>query len=889
VGKHTKTAESSVGKGAQRRVRRLERLSPLVAAVTRVLLRARDERTALEAVCRAAVDAGVLRAAWAGLWEPELSALSLSAPSGTLSPEAVGRAVQCLRKQHDHALEVHMGAGEALAAAGSGEAGGDGAAVAGCYAYLPIRRGRRQTGALVLFGSETDQFPRESGDLLDGLVEDLSFALLGMEQEQHRQHAEEALEQLSRRHELMLRAAGEGIFGLDRHGRMSFANPAASRMLGYAPEELLGRAAHALIHHTKPDGAPHSPDDCPILQAFADGIIHQGEQLLWRKDGTSFPADYVSTPTFEDGRLAGAVVTFRDVTERRRAEEALRDSEELYRTLAEAMRDMVFIIDRAGCIRFVNSFAAAQFECEPSDIVGRQQAEVFPKESSERHWRNLQRVFDSGEAIYVEDLDPFPRGEIWLGTWLVPIRDQQGYIKQVMGVARDITERKRAEQQLLHDAFHDALAGLPNRALFMDRLGRAVERLKRHRERSLAVLFLDLDGFKVVNDSLGHGVGDQLLVSTARRLQASLRSGDTVARLGGDEFAVLLDDLRDINEASRVSDRLQKELSQPLVLAGQDVFVRASIGIALSATGDETPEDLLRDADTAMYCAKALGKGRYEVFDPDMHVRAVARLQVESDLRRALEREEFRLQYQPIVRLEDGRVNSVEALVRWQHPLRGLVPPVEFIPVAEETGLIVPLGEWVLREACRQMWQWETRLGSQSARLMNVNLSSKQFTQPDLIDRVKSILEETGLDPGRLGLELTESVIMENADSTTIMLTQLTELQIHLAIDDFGTGYSSLSYLHRFPIDTLKIDRSFIARMGAAGENSEIVRTILALAHSLGMTVVAEGVETPEQASQLKALGCEYAQGFLFSRPIDGESVTRLMADGIRWERARSA
>jgi diguanylate cyclase (GGDEF)-like protein len=435
----------------------------------------------------------------------------------------------------------------------------------------------------------------------------------------------------------------------------------------------------------------------------------------------------------------------------------------------------------------------------------------------------------------------------------------------------------------LHDAFHDALTDLPNRALFMDRLGRAVERLKRHREGCLAVLFLDLDGFKVINDSLGHAIGDELLVGTARRLQTCLRAEDTVARLGGDEFAVLLDDMRHISDATRVSERIQKELGQPFVVSGHEVFAPASIGIAMSATGDESFEDLLRDADTAMYRAKALGKGRYEVFDPAMHLRAVTRLQVETDLRRAVEREEFRLHYQPIIAIEGGYVFAVEALVRWQHPTRGLVPPLEFIPVTEETGLIVPLGEWVLREACRQMWHWEQELGALAPHMMSVNLSSKQFMQHDLIDKVKEILGETGLDPRRLGLDLTESVVMENADSTTVMLTQLTELHIHLSIDDFGTGYSSLSYLHRFPIEALKIDRSFIRRMGAQGENLEIVRTILTLAHSLGMTVVAEGVETAEQLRQLKDLGCEYAQGYLFSRPVDGDAAAVLIKGGPRW------
>jgi diguanylate cyclase (GGDEF)-like protein/PAS domain S-box-containing protein len=874
-------------KSREAKIRRLNRLLALVSAVSKAIPRTHEPHALLEAVCRAATETGGLQAAWAGLRQPATGAMCWSARSGNVSAETVEALDQCLQPESP-VLERIVGphdvfpcAGPADPSSGPGRRPG---LSAGFFALLPLWAGRRQAGAMALFADAADDFREDAVDLLDAVAEDVSFALLGMEQEEHRQRAEEALEQLARRHEMMLRAAGEGFFGLDADGRTTFANAAAARMLGYQPEELLGRPQHELIHHSRADGSPYPREDCPMFRAVQEGTVQQGvDEVFWRKDGTSFPVECMSTPTVEDGRLVGAVVTFRDVTERRQAEEALRRSEELYRTLAEAMQDMIFIIDREGGIRYVNSFAASQFERQPEDIVGRRQQDVFPAEATERHRRSLDLVFDNGEPTYVEELDSFPRGQVWLGTWLVPIRDGSGNVTQVMGVSRDITDRKRAEEQLLHDAFHDALTGLPNRALFMDRLGRAVERRKRHHERSLAVLFLDLDGFKVINDSLGHAVGDQLLVGTARRLQTILRSGDTVARLGGDEFGVLLDDLRDAAEASRVSERIQRELAQTFVLSGQEVFVQASIGIALNTTGDERPEDLLRDADTAMYRAKALGKGRYELFDPAMHVHAVTRLQLETDLRRAVERDEFRLHYQPIVHLQDGQVHSMEALVRWQHPVRGLVPPMEFIPVAEETGLIVPLGEWVLREACRQMWQWEVELGSAAPRLMSVNLSSKQFTQPDLIDKVREILGETGLDPGRLGLELTESVIMDNASSTTVMLTQLTELRIHLAIDDFGTGYSSLSYLHRFPIDTLKIDRSFVSRMGGQGENSEIVRTILALAHTLGMTVVAEGVETSEQAAHLKALGCEYAQGFLFSRPVDGKSAGEIMASGVRW------
>ncbi|HYO63538.1 MAG TPA: EAL domain-containing protein, partial [Pyrinomonadaceae bacterium] len=431
---------------------------------------------------------------------------------------------------------------------------------------------------------------------------------------------------------------------------------------------------------------------------------------------------------------------------------------------------------------------------------------------------------------------------VWAMLSASLIRDPEGGPRHVIFQIQDITDRKRAEERLLHDALHDALTGLPNRALFMDHLRLAVERARRRESRQFAVLFLDLDRFKVINDSLGHMIGDQLLVGIAHRLEACLRPGDLVARLGGDEFTVLLEDIGSVSEATAVAERLQTELSRPFNLAGRDVFTTVSIGIAPSTVGHDRPENFLRDADTAMYCAKMLGKARHEVFDRNMHARAVTQLQMETDLRRAVEREEFFVQFQPIVSLETGEIRSFEALVRWRHPERGLISPAAFIPTAEETGLIVPLGRWVLLEACRQLREWQRVRPEQPALSVSVNLSSKQFTQPDLIAQIQQALHETGLSPSSLKLEITESVVMENIETAAAMLRELRALGVQLSIDDFGTGYSSLSYLHRFPIDTLKIDRSFVASMAENNENMEIVRTIIMLAHNLKMNVVAEGV-----------------------------------------------
>jgi diguanylate cyclase (GGDEF)-like protein/PAS domain S-box-containing protein len=469
--------------------------------------------------------------------------------------------------------------------------------------------------------------------------------------------------------------------------------------------------------------------------------------------------------------------------------------------------------------------------------------------------------------------------EVWVHWSVSLVRDQYSKSVHLIFQIQDITDRKLAEQQLHHDAFHDALTGLPNRALFMDHLKLAIARSRRNATTKFAVLYLDLDRFKVINDSLGHTIGDQLLVGIADRLKKNLRPGDTVARLGGDEFTVLIEDIADETESIQVAERIQKELSVPFTLSGREVFTTVSMGIAPSATGYERAEDILRDADTAMYRAKSAGKARYEIFDKAMHARAINLLQMETDMRRALEREEFVLHYQPIVALENFSLRGFEALVRWQHPERGFISPMDFIPVAEETGMIVPLGEWVMREACRQMNQWQKCFPLEHPLFITVNLSSKQFSQNALISTFAMILQETGVKPQSVKLEITESVVMENIETATDMLRQLRGLGVKLAIDDFGTGYSSLSYLHRFPIDTLKIDRSFVTRMSENNENVEIVRTIVVLAQNLGMDVVAEGVETNEQLVLLQKLGCENGQGYFFSKPVNADGAEKIIAE----------
>ena len=453
----------------------------------------------------------------------------------------------------------------------------------------------------------------------------------------------------------------------------------------------------------------------------------------------------------------------------------------------------------------------------------------------------------------------------------------------------------RLQDKLIQDARQDPLTRLPNRAFFLDQLVGCVKRAKRLPDYIFAVLFVDIDGFKDVNDSLGHFAGDQLLVQIAERLLSSVRredvvscsadsngevrqpGEDTLARMGGDEFTILLVDIRDASDGIRVAERIQQKLEAPFLISGQEVSITASIGIALSATGYSTAEDILRDADTAMYRAKALGKSRYEICDPAMHARAMSRLKLETDLRRAMDSEEFRVHYQPIVSLRDCRIIGFEALLRWQRPGFGLVMPREFVPVAEETGLILISGLWVLREACRQMRAWNLQFPSDPAFTVAVNISGKQFAQPDLVSEVDRILRETCLDPHCLKLELTESVTMREVERAARIFGELKTLGVRLSMDDFGTGYSSLSYLRRFPLDTLKIDRSFVSEMEDTSESRAIVQMILSLGRSLGMEMVAEGVETAEQVSLLRSLGCEYAQGYFFSKPTDQEGMAEVL------------
>jgi diguanylate cyclase (GGDEF)-like protein/PAS domain S-box-containing protein len=557
----------------------------------------------------------------------------------------------------------------------------------------------------------------------------------------------------------------------------------------------------------------------------------------------------------------------------------MRDTSEMFRVAFDYSAIGMALVFHTGRWHRVNRSLCQILGYSEAELLARDFQDFVHPDDRLTSMAKLEQLLRSKIATYQIEMRCVHKDghEVWV-MWSV----SQAIVEDTESVhliyqLQSITDRKAAEERLLHDALHDPLTGLPNRALMIDHMNLTIARAKRRQDLKFAVLYLDLDRFKLINDSLGHMAGDQLLVGFARRLEACLRPGDTIARVGGDEFTILLEDLTDEKEAVSVAERIHEELKLPFNVCGRDVFTTVSIGIAPGSLAYNQPDEILRDADTAMYRAKSLGRARHEMFDEEMHARSTDLLRMETDLRMAQEHNEFFINYQPIVALDDFHVCGFEALVRWQHPERGLISPQDFIPVAEEGGQILQIGLWVLRQACYQAKRWQDRFPSDDLLYMTVNLSAKQFAQPDLLDQVSSILDETGLDPNFLKLEITESVLMDDFDSAAAMLFKLRALGVRLSIDDFGTGYSSLTYLHRFPIDTLKIDRSFVSVLDK--DHLEIVRTILNLAENLDMDVVAEGVETQEQMSLLRNLSCQSGQGYFFSRPMTVEEAEKVLEE----------
>jgi PAS domain S-box-containing protein len=593
------------------------------------------------------------------------------------------------------------------------------------------------------------------------------------------------------------------------------------------------------------------------------------------------------------------VYTLYQQVQLQRIRRELTERNQLFEVITENAADMIAVIDSAGN-RLYNSPAYQK-------VLGYSSEELKLTSSVDQiHPEDQQLVLEAAEKARLtgrgERLEYRIRHKD--GTWRIlesvatAIPSEEGPTEKLVIVNRDITERKRAEEMLAHNALHDTLTNLPNRSLFLDRVRHALALSQRHQSYKFAVLFIDLDEFKVFNDSLGHAAGDSLLIQIARRLTVSIRAVDSIsrpapmqsantfaseeslARLGGDEFTILLEEIRDCGDAIRVSERIQQRLAVPFAVEGHEVVMTASIGIAFCGASYTNPEDLVRDAEIAIYRAKREGKARCQVSDSAMHTLAVKRLGLETGLRRALELGEFRVHYQPIVSLESGKIVGFEALSRWQRP-EGLLSPAHFIQIAEETGIILPMNRLLLREACLQLRAWHSQFPCDPPLTMSVNITPKEFAQPDLTAQIGTILGEVGISPNRINVEITENIAMADPQRSSLVLSELKALGVHLSIDDFGTGYSSLSRLQGFPVDTLKIDRSFISKMET---DSEIVRIIIMLAHNLGLKVVAEGAETAEQVRLLKQLKCELAQGYFFARPCDHAAAQALLMNAYTAE-----
>jgi len=696
--------------------------------------------------------------------------------------------------------------------------------------------------------------------------------------------SEEALREQMAILQSILTSMGDGVIVVDSSGRLVLQNPASEAILGsFAAAMLPGPGTDYTAIRTADGQSALAPENLPLAAALNGQRIASMELCLAGSESSYRWINVAAGPICnQHGLLTGAFAVVRDVTALKQAELAIRESEIRYALAAQGANDGLWDWHFSSHQLYLSprwkamlGYADHEVGAAVEEWFGR----VHPEDRDlletriAAHCRHLISHFQHEYRMLHRD------GTYrWMLCRGLAVWNANDVAVRMAGSQSDITHRKQVEQQLLHDALHDGLTGLPNRVFLIERLSTALERLRRDAMHRFAVLFLDLDRFKIINDSLGHVAGDQLLMGVADQLRTLIRTGDTVARLGGDEFIMLLENITDETTVHQVAKRIQDQLSSPWQLNGQEVTTSVSVGIVLGHTGYASANDIIRDADTAMYRAKMSGKARSVVFSPDMHMHVLSQLQLEVDLRSAIERNELRVHYQPIITLASGEISGFEALVRWQHPHKGLLLPTGFLPVAEETGLIEALSWWVLERACAEMTDWHRRYPRTTPLWMSVNMSIKQLSQPDIITRLEHVLAQTGIAPACLKLEITEHTIMEHREDMDAVLARIHELGIQLCIDDFGTGYSSLSLLQQLPADLLKIDRSFIQQLDGHGQRAEIVQTIVELARTLGMQVVAEGTETVHQLHELRRLDCAYGQGWLFAHAQDAETIDALLA-----------
>ncbi|HBL25493.1 MAG TPA: hypothetical protein DD490_01520, partial [Acidobacteria bacterium] len=692
-----------------------------------------------------------------------------------------------------------------------------------------------------------------------------------------RTRVQQALRESEERYRSLFDGVPIGLYRSTPEGRLLDANAALVKILGFPSREAL---LEVDVNEVYVDPEDRHGWQRELARA---GGVHTFESRLRRFDGRIIWTRFsLQASRDETGRILRYEGVLEDITDRRQAEAALRASEERFRALVQNASDLIAILEADGSVRYESPSHRRLLGHRPDDFAGKSFLDLVHPEDRALVAAGLRHLADQPHEIVTLEYRRRHRNGEWrcvesAASNLLTHPAVAGFVLN----SHDVTDRRRAEERLLHETLHDELTGLPNRVLFMDRLKLSMERSRREPGRITVVLFLDVDRFKIVNDSLGHLVGDELLIQIAGSLLSVLRPTDTIARLGGDEFAILLEGVREVGDAEEVAVRIHQRLTEPVHLQGHEIFLSASIGIAVGTPEYERPEDLLRDADTAMYRAKAQGPAGHVLFNRGMHQFVMARLQIETDLRRAVERGQILIYYQPVVDLGTGRVTSVEALLRWAHPRHGLLLPGEFLSVAEETGLIVPIGRHVLEESCREIRALQERHPEHRELKLSVNLSNKQFFQADLFEQVRLALAESGLDPASLVLEITEGVIIQHAESANTRFARLKSLGVQLAMDDFGKGYSSLNYLHKFPMDVLKVDRSFVSRIEDGVSNQSILEAIVTLAHSLGMEVIAEGIQTAAQVKTILSLGCEYGQGFLFSKPLPATELDQLLAPAL--------
>ncbi len=682
--------------------------------------------------------------------------------------------------------------------------------------------------------------------------------------------AGESLKESEERFRDLFENANDIIYVHDLQGNFISVNQAGLKVFGYTQEEVSGLNIGQII---SPDELQKAQEQIAAKVAGKPAMSYEIAGV--RKDGRKVCFEVSSRVIYENGVPVSIQGIARDITDRKLAEE---ERDRLY----NVSNDLLATIGFDGKLLHINPAWEKILGYETKELIEKSIYDITHSDDSKVSLKESEKM-KSGENVSFESRllckDGSFRWILWNST---PMASEH----ICYAVGRDITDRKQAEEILHHNALYDKLTDLPNRAQFMNHLQTAIELFEKDLTSGFAVLFLDLDRFKIINDGLGHLIGDKLLVAISQRIKSSLRPGDVVARLGGDEFTLLIHNVKQESDATTVAERIQKQLSKPFRLDNYEVFSTASIGIIIADETNRKPEDFLRDADTAMYRAKESGKARYEIFDTAMHTHNINLLQMENDLRRAIERGEFKLVYQPIVLLDAPLIEEFEALIRWEHPEKGCIPPNDFIYIAEETGLIIPIGEWVLQESCRQICEWQKQFGFDKQLAVSVNLSAKQLMHPNLIKQIREVLRETKLCPSCLKLEVTESMVMDNAELALEVLSELCALGVRLSTDDFGTGYSSLSYLNRFPFERLKIDRTFVGKMDTDAKSEEIVRTIIRLAENLNLEVVAEGIENEQQFQRLHELGCHYGQGYLFSKPVSKEDAETLLIGGLNFESA---